>query len=371
MALVGLDGRWLKVNAALCELSGYDEEQILALKFQAMTHPDDLDAELVQVRRLLAGEIDRHTSEQRFLDSEGRLIWVNRSGSLIRDADGEPLHFVVHIQDISERKRLADALQRLADSDPLTNLWNRRRFEEELQRQISRRRRYGDESALLMIDLNRFKPVTDTYGHAAGDELLKAVATALTDRLRTTDSIARLGGDEFVVMLTNVSRAEAVLLSDELQAAIAGVRVTVGGDEINVTASIGMTILDGDSADARPASAGGRRHARARCGHPGGRGRTGGARRRRPPRLRLPARSARRDAAARGAHARGAARVRGQPGRDGGRRGLHDRRLRRGRRAGRAGSLRPRDDRRGLTDRRARDRRLRRHRPTRDRARVL
>jgi diguanylate cyclase (GGDEF)-like protein/PAS domain S-box-containing protein len=250
---VGLDGRWLKVNAALCELSGYDEEQILALKFQAMTHPDDLDAELVQVRRLLAGEIDRHTSEQRFLDSEGRLIWVNRSGSLIRDADGEPLHFVVHIQDISERKRLADALQRLADSDPLTNLWNRRRFEEELQRQISRRRRYGDESALLMIDLNRFKPVTDTYGHAAGDELLKAVATALTDRLRTTDSIARLGGDEFVVMLTNVSRAEAVLLSDELQAAIAGVRVTVGGDEINVTASIGMTILDGNSADARAA----------------------------------------------------------------------------------------------------------------------
>jgi diguanylate cyclase (GGDEF)-like protein len=102
-----------------------------------------------------------------------------------------------------------------------------------------------------MIDLNRFKPVNDAYGHAAGDELLKAVATALTDRLRTTDSIARLGGDEFVVMLTNVSRAEAVLLSDELQAAIAGVRVTVGGDEINVTASIGMTILDGDSADAR------------------------------------------------------------------------------------------------------------------------
>jgi diguanylate cyclase (GGDEF)-like protein len=142
MALVGLDGRWLKVNAALCELSGYDEEQILALKFQ---------------------------------------------------------------------------------------------------RQISRRRRYGDESALLMIDLNRFKPVTDTYGHAAGDELLKAVATALTDRLRTTDSIARLGGDEFVVMLTNVSRAEAVLLSDELQAAIAGVRVTVGGDEISVThAALGM-----------------------------------------------------------------------------------------------------------------------------------
>jgi diguanylate cyclase (GGDEF)-like protein/PAS domain S-box-containing protein len=253
MALVGLDGRWLKVNAALCELSGYDEEAILALTFQAMTHPDDLDDELAQVQRLLAGEIDRHTSEKRFLDAEGRLIWVHRSGSLIRDADGKPLHFVVHIQDISERKRLADTLQDLADSDPLTSLWNRRRFEEELERQIGRRRRYGDETALLVIDLNRFKPVNDTYGHGVGDELLKAVATALSNRIRSTDSIARLGGDEFVVMLTNVSHAEAMLLSDELQDAIAGVRVSVGDEVITITASVGMTILTGDAADARDA----------------------------------------------------------------------------------------------------------------------
>jgi diguanylate cyclase (GGDEF)-like protein len=185
--------------------------------------------------------------------TESRLIWVHRSGSLIPDADGKPLHFVVHLQDISERKRLADTLQDLADSDPLTSLWNRRRFEEELERQIGRRRRYGDETALLVIDLNRFKPVNDTYGHGVGDELLKAVAAALSNRIRSTDSIARLGGDEFVVMLTNVSRAEAMLLSDELQDAIAGVRVSVGDEVITITASVGMTILTGDAADARDA----------------------------------------------------------------------------------------------------------------------
>ena len=253
MALVGLDGRWIKVNAALCELTGHDEDELLALTFQAMTHPDELDAEIAQVERILAGEIDTYTTEKRFLDAEGHPIWVNLSGSLIRDPHGEPLHFVAHIQDISERKRLSDALQRLADCDPLTNLWNRRRFEEELQRQIARRRRYGDQAALLMIDLDRFKPVNDTYGHGAGDELLKAVATALSDRVRATDSIARLGGDEFVVMLTNVSDAEAMLMSAELQAAVAGVQVTVGGDVISITASIGMTILNGDAADAHAA----------------------------------------------------------------------------------------------------------------------
>jgi diguanylate cyclase (GGDEF)-like protein/PAS domain S-box-containing protein len=253
MALVGLDGRWLKVNDALCELSGHSEEELLALTFQAMTHPDDLEDELAEVQRLLAGEIDIYTSEKRFLNAEGRLMWVNRSGSLIRRPDGEPRHYVVHIQDISERKRLADTLQDLADSDPLTNLWNRRRFEEELERQIGRRRRYGDETALLMVDLNRFKPVNDTYGHAVGDELLKAVATALRKRIRATDSIARLGGDEFVVMLTNVSRAMALRLSAELQATVAGVRVTAGDEMISITASIGMTILNGDAADAQAA----------------------------------------------------------------------------------------------------------------------
>jgi diguanylate cyclase (GGDEF)-like protein/PAS domain S-box-containing protein len=253
MALVGLDGRWLKVNSALCELTGHDEDELLTLTFQAMAHPDELEGDLAQAGRLLAGEIDRYTTEKRFLDSEGRVIWVNLSSALIRDADGEPLHFVTHVQDISERKRLAEALQRLADSDPLTNLWNRRRFEEELERQIRRRRRYGDHCALLMIDLNRFKPVNDTYGHGAGDELLKAVAAALSDRIRATDSIARLGGDEFVVMLTNVSRAQAVRLSAELQAAIAGVRVTAGGDTISTTASIGMTIVNGDAGDAQAA----------------------------------------------------------------------------------------------------------------------
>ena len=254
MGLVALDGRWTKVNAALCELTRYAEQELLALTFQAITHPDDRDADQPHVERLL-GEIQRYTIEKRYLGPAGRLIWVNLSGSLIRDAAGEPLHFVAHVEDITERKRLAGELQRLADSDPLTNLWNRRRFEEELQRQVGRCRRYDDRSALLMIDLNEFKSINDTYGHRAGDELLQAVANALSTGIRATDAIARLGGNEFVVMLANVSPDQATMLCTKLRAAIAAVRMSVDGEEFGVTASVGMTLLDGDAPDAHAAMA--------------------------------------------------------------------------------------------------------------------
>lgn len=89
------------------------------------------------------------------------------------------------------------AVAPLDDHDQLTELWNRRRFQEELDRQIARGRRSGESAAVLMIDLDGFKQINDTHGHTTGDELLKRIAQALRERLRSTDSVARLGGDEF------------------------------------------------------------------------------------------------------------------------------------------------------------------------------
>ena len=119
------------------------------------------------------------------------------------------MHFIVHVEDISVRKRMEASLQRLADHDPLTDLWNRRRFEEELRRQVARCRRYGEKAALLLMDLDGFKAVNDSFGHKAGDDLLKLVAAALQQRVRGTDAVARLGGDEFAVLLGNVSPDQA------------------------------------------------------------------------------------------------------------------------------------------------------------------
>ena len=112
MALVGTDGRWLQVNRSLCQLVGYPEEELLTKTFQDITHPDDLEADLGYVRRLLAGEIQTYQMEKRYLHRDGCVVWILLNVSLMRDAEGNPLYFISQMQDITERKRAEEALAR-------------------------------------------------------------------------------------------------------------------------------------------------------------------------------------------------------------------------------------------------------------------
>jgi polar amino acid transport system substrate-binding protein len=124
MALVGLDGRWLRVNRALCHIVGYSEAELLVTDFQSITHPDDLDADLANVQDLLAGKIPNYQMEKRYIHKQGRVVWILLSVSLVRDANGNPLYFVSQILDITElkanRQKLeeqATAMQRLAETN--------------------------------------------------------------------------------------------------------------------------------------------------------------------------------------------------------------------------------------------------------------
>lgn len=110
MALVGLDGRWLKVNRALCEIVGYTPEELLPKTFQDITHPDDLEADLSYVRQILDGQIKTYQMEKRYFHKLGYTVWVLLSVSLVRDSDGRPIHFISQIQDITLRKRVEAAL---------------------------------------------------------------------------------------------------------------------------------------------------------------------------------------------------------------------------------------------------------------------
>jgi diguanylate cyclase (GGDEF)-like protein/PAS domain S-box-containing protein len=246
IALVALDGSWLRVNEALCDIMGRDREALLAMTFQDITHPEDLDADLAQLQQTLAGERTGYQMEKRYLRPDGSVVWALLSVSLVRDPEGEPLHFISQVLDISERKRLEAELSRLATRDDLTGLFNRRFFERELAQQLRLLRRHGGTASVLFVDLDGFKEVNDTLGHQSGDGLLKHVADVLCGRLRESDVIARLGGDEFAVLLPMTDAGGAGSIVAALEREFAAKPADLDGRAVHAQASIGVAELDAE-----------------------------------------------------------------------------------------------------------------------------
>jgi diguanylate cyclase (GGDEF)-like protein len=140
------------------------------------------------------------------------------------------------------RQRIAE-LEARADIDPLLEVLNRRGFERELARAIAHVGRYGTPAALVFIDLDGFKPVNDRHGHAAGDRLLKAVATELIRRVRASDVVGRLGGDEFGVVMWHVAPALAAAKALELEGLLERITLSADGARVSVGASAGIVPL--------------------------------------------------------------------------------------------------------------------------------
>ncbi len=147
-------------------------------------------------------------------------------------------------RDISERKKAESQLRHLAEHDPLTGLANRRRFEEELTRQIAISRRSGEAAAVLVLDLDNFKYVNDSLGHKAGDELIRRVAAVIGGRVRETDTLARIGGDEFAVLLRGTDAAGARTAAEGVIDAIRREPFLLEGQRIRATTSIGIAVIE-------------------------------------------------------------------------------------------------------------------------------
>lgn len=337
MALVSPDGHWLQVNKALCNLLGYEPSELKKSTFQQITHPDDLERDLLQKQRLLDGEIVNYMLEKRYLCRNGQMVWTLLTVSVVRNEADEPLYFISQVKDITElkqteltNKRLTEALheekERLhitlnsineavistdrqmnitfmnpvaermtgwnqqqaqghpvsrivhisngidgplivdfspfdgyenqaqslvlhghhgssfdvqlsvsplktlsdepigsvlvlqdvsksrelmrqlsynASHDLLTGLSNRGYFEERFKNALALTQQQGQQHCLAFIDLDRFKAVNDTAGHAAGDEVLRQLSQLMQDNLRNSDTVARLGGDEFAILFVD------------------------------------------------------------------------------------------------------------------------------------------------------------------------
>jgi diguanylate cyclase (GGDEF)-like protein/PAS domain S-box-containing protein len=248
MALVSIDGDdsgcFVQVNGALCELLGYTAAELVGMRFEAITHPDDAVVEAELLARLIGGEVRRYELEMRCVAGDGDVRWLNVHSAIVGSTDGKPVRRVVQLEDITARKRVGEQLQFLADHDPLTGLLNHRRFNEELARHVAAAARYGP-GALIALDLDEFKHVNDTLGHAAGDELLIRIAAVLRRRLRSSDVVGRLGGDEFAVILPHATPAQAHAVAEDLLRTIRAESGAAGG--IEVSASIGVAVFGGES----------------------------------------------------------------------------------------------------------------------------
>ena len=209
-------------------------------------------------RQPVANPIEQCIREQRIVEManhtlllrpDGTEFSIEDSAAPIRDANGHVIGAVMVFHDVSERKLAQQRMDFLAYHDSLTGLPNRISMRERLKHAMAHAKRHELNVAVLMLDLDEFKAVNDTFGHAAGDTLLVEVASRLKQCVRLTDTVARLGGDEFIVVLEDLPdlhAADAVI--EKIIAAIAE-PVSVGGHEITVTTSVGIGGYPADALD--------------------------------------------------------------------------------------------------------------------------
>ena len=172
--------------------------------------------------------------------SKRHIVWLHSLFSWQSETDPSVLSVGL---DITEYKRVEGHLAWLADHDPLTNLFNRRRFSEELEQMLGWAERYQHPGALLFFDLDRFKYINDTSGHQAGDALLKMVAEMLSRTIRTADVTGRLGGDEFAVILPEISAGGAIEVAKKILLRLSETQLNINGRTYKITASVEIALL--------------------------------------------------------------------------------------------------------------------------------
>jgi diguanylate cyclase (GGDEF)-like protein/PAS domain S-box-containing protein len=248
MAHVGLDGRLLKVNARLCEVTGYAEHEVVGREFLDFKFEHERAAADREHKAMLGGG-RFPMSERRYRRKDGSVLWANVAVSLVPDPRGRPDYFVVVVQDITAQKLAQEKVQHQATHDLLTDLPNRSLFHDRMEQAMRQARRQGWTAGVLFMDLDHFKHVNDSLGHAAGDALLREVANRLAGVVRESDTAARVGGDEFAVVLGQLANAgDARIVAEKVVKAMA-VPMSLDGHDYVVTVSIGITLFPRDGED--------------------------------------------------------------------------------------------------------------------------
>jgi len=218
------------------DLTGLREETLLSRTAALRADDDGYRQHIAEVM-----EQTETSAPFEFKLADGRTL-MEISTLVPGQAPGEFIGRVWIHEDITEQKRIADRLIQLAERDPLTNLYNRRRFHEELERMLAEAARRGTELGLLVIDLDGFKPINDSYGHQAGDAVLIALAADVGSTVRRNEMFFRVGGDEFSILAPDSSEEEIIGLARRILSKITAMCFRFGGDEVRLTASVGIAL---------------------------------------------------------------------------------------------------------------------------------
>jgi diguanylate cyclase (GGDEF)-like protein/PAS domain S-box-containing protein len=241
LARVDLEGRIQEANRSLQTMLGYPGRQLVGLRFDRVLHTPG-GSELDLIRDFLAGDRDHYQAELPVRRKDGTQRWGSVSLSMVRGIAKEPLYLIGMLEDISDRRAQTELLEYQALHDSLTDLPNRTLLHDRLQQAILTAQREDRPLALLIIDLNGFKDVNDTFGHHLGDVLLQQVGPRISALLRESDTVARLGGDEFAVVLpTADNEAGAVLAARRLLKALEEPFV-IEDRRLEVGGSVGIAI---------------------------------------------------------------------------------------------------------------------------------
>ena len=258
IAMLDTRGRWVDANRALADMLGRTTEDLLespAFDLRHLSGPDGED----ELAQLLAGTTHSFCVERRLFGATCGTVWAAIHVSLARDRNGDPLHLICQVEDATERKATEESMSAhiafLAYHDELTRLPNRAMLREHLDLALARALRHDNAVALLNLDLNRFKLVNDSLGHAAGDELLRQAGTRLAAAVRASDLVARVGGDEFVVLLADLDASKGREISELVAAGIhesLSAPFTISGAEFYIGTSVGISLFPGVAAGGSP-----------------------------------------------------------------------------------------------------------------------
>jgi diguanylate cyclase (GGDEF)-like protein/PAS domain S-box-containing protein len=258
--IIGFDGQQWEVNQRAMDLLGYAEDEIRSLYVNDISAQPEESGSILD--RLLAGE---HIPlyERTFRKKNGKDIWVEINAEMVRAADGTPLHIQSVVRDITQRKQSERALHdaneqlrlQLSENkklqaqlreqvirDPLTGLFNRRYLEEALEREFSLAKRQATPVCLVMMDIDGFKGFNDTYGHDAGDFLLKKLGELLVTEVRRSDISCRYGGEEFLIVMPGVPLDKGHERAERLRKVFGSGKFQHMGVKLNATISLGVAV---------------------------------------------------------------------------------------------------------------------------------